>query len=135
MLNLGIKNTQPMMKYNLKEKIDNIISQLNNFSINISNYDVNNMIIIPKYNIRFTNTQGRSDLIVADENLTVMDMINKYLIKIGRDDLIVKEDKEYDFLYNSKKINTQYYNNKKIKEVLQPPNPTITAYMKKQVIA
>ena len=130
MLNLGLQYSNPMMKYNLKYQIDNIINQLNNISFNITNNNIPNMQNMnnfpdiysnsfsnEKYNILFCRHDGIKTLICYDGNCTIRDMINSYLIKIGRNDLIGKEDKEYDFCFNSKKINNNNIKNKKVSEV------------------
>ena len=70
-----------------------------------------------KYTIIFDRQDGLRTLIYYDGNCTIRDMINSYLIKIGRNDLIGKEDKEYDFCFNSKKINNNNIKNKKVSEV------------------
>ena len=132
MLNLGLQYSNPMMKYNLKYQIDNIINQLNNISFNITNNNIPNMQNMnnfpdiysnsfsndsKKYNIIFNRQDGLRTLIYYDGNCTIRDMINSYLIKIGRNDLIGKEDKEYDFCFNSKNINNNNIKNKKVSEV------------------
>ena len=130
MLNLGLQYSNPMMKYNLKYQIDNIINQLNNISFNITNNNIPNMQNMnnfpdiysnsfsnEKYNIVFFRHDGLRTLICYDGNCTIRDMINSYLIKIGRKDLIGKEDKEYGFHYNSKNINNDNIGDKKVSEV------------------
>ena len=132
MLNLGLQYSNAMMKYNLKYQIDNIINQLNNISFNITNNNIPNMQNMNnfpdiysnsfsndsvKYNILFFRQDGLKTLIYYDGNCTIRDMINSYLIKIGRNDLIGKEDKEYDFPFNAKNINNNNIKNKKVSEV------------------
>ena len=152
MLNLGLQHSNPMMKYNLKYQIDNIINQLNNISFNITNNNIPNMQNMnnfpdihsnsfsndsKKYNILFFRQDGSRTLICYDGNCTIRDMITKYLIKIGRNDLIGKEDKEYDFHYNSKNINNNNINNKKVSDVFingSGNTSTVTVFIKQNCI-
>ena len=133
MLNLGIQNTNPMMKYNLKEQIDNIINQLNNFSNNFTN---NNMMYIPNNSIKNFSFlfNGEPIGIVCDGNKTVKDLINKFLIRIGRNDLINNEDNHLTFLYNAAKINTNGIKTKKLVEIFKNCNSKINVIEKKRVI-
>ena len=148
MLNLGLQYSNPMMKYNLKYQIDNIINQLNSISFNITNNNIPNMQNMnnfpdmcgnsfsndsKKYNILFFRQDGLRTLICYDGNCTIRDMITKYLIKIGRNDLIGKEDKEYDFRFNSENINNNNIKNKKVSEVFINGSDSIsvTVFIKK----
>ena len=129
MLNLGIQYTNPMFKYDLKEQIDNIINQLNNISNNDINNNMMNMNEII-YNNSFHNINfiknGVSTLIICDGNITVGELINKYLIKIGRNDLINKEEIGLEFLFNAELINRFDKKNKKVDDLIKHTNADIT---------
>ena len=145
MLNLGIQNSNPMMKYNLKEQIDNIINQLTNFSNNITNNNMNTMNMnINNMNENIINNNSIKNFfflyrskpipIICDDNKTIEELINKFLIRIGRNDLINNEDNHLTFLYNAAKINTNGIKTKKLVENFKNCNSKIYVIETKRVI-
>ena len=113
MLNLGLQYTNPMMKNNLKEQIDNIINQLNSISNNFTNNNMMNMMYAPNMNENLNRSMknikfikdGIATVIVCDGSVTVGELINNYLIKIGRNDLVNREEDTLHFSYNAELIN------------------------------
>ncbi len=136
MLNLGIQNSNPIMKYNLKEQIDNIINQLTNFSNNITNNNMNTMNMnINNMNENIINNNSIKNFfflyrskpipIICDDNKTIEELINKFLIRIGRNDLINNEDNYLTFIYNATKINTNEIKYNKLYEYFKFKDSTI----------
>ena len=145
MLNLGKQNSNPMMNYNLKEQIDNIINQLNNFTNNFSN-NLMNFMYIPNiddnlsnnshsiHNVKFLLNNDVT-MIVCNGNMTIEDLINKFLIRIGRNDLIYKDTSdEFEFLYNGYRIDTRVIKNKNVDEIIKNVFGVITVIEKRQII-
>ena len=59
-------------------------------------------------------------------DITLDELIKMLLIKIGRNDLIGKEQMEFTFLYNATRLNTTENKSKKIFELFwNSPNPEI----------
>ena len=127
MLNLGLQYTNPMMKNNLKEQIDNIINQLNSISNNFTNNNMINMMYAPNMNENLNRSMknikfikdGISTVIVCDGSITVGELINNYLIKIGRNDLINREEDTLHFSYNAELINTYNIKKKKVGQLFK----------------
>ena len=132
LLNLGIPRSNNILNNNnLNQQIDNIIINLNSikstnpFSINQNmdminfqnmdeNAELNNNK--PKYNVKFTGS-GKITIICCDKDITLDELIKIFLIKIGRTDLIGKEEKEFSFIYNAKKLNKIENKSKKLFEI------------------
>ena len=104
------------MNMNMGMPLQNMM-QLNNFNINNPTTKI--------YNVCFNedfNKDGRTKvLVLANEGLTIKEMIDKYFIKSGR-----SRDKNYGFLYNSYKININDNMNKVGKFFKEPNNPNIS---------
>ena len=142
LLNIGIpRNNNIINNINLNQQIDNIINNLNNIklnnpinmnqNINVMNFqnmngnaEMNNNKI--KYNICFTSDLGLKTLIYCDMDITLDELIKMLLIKIGRNDLFDKEEKEFFFLYNGRIINNKEDKSKKLKKIFK--NPFATTY-------
>ena len=58
----------------------------------------------PKMNIDFKTTNNTRHVITVNYGTTIGQLLNKYLILIGRPDLIVNKSNEIVFLYNSYKL-------------------------------
>jgi len=111
LLNLGIKYSYITMKgYNLKDQADNIINQLNNIKFNFDEK------INPVYNIVF-NERGIKTTICWRGNITIEEMIKKYLNKKGID---LSELHEYKFFYNGKNLRGYEFKNKTVESVFTP---------------
>ena len=127
MLNLGLQYTNPMMKNNLKEQIDNIINQLNSISNNFTNNNMMNMMYAPNMNENLNRSMknikfikdGIITVIACDDSITVGELINNYLIKIGRNDLINREEDTLHFSYNAELINTYNIKKKKVGQLFK----------------
>ena len=122
LLNIGIPRSNNVLNnINLNQQIDNIIINLNSiksanpFSMNQNmnminfqnmneNAELNNNK--SKYNVTFVSNAGLKTLIVCDMDITLDELIKMFLIKIGRNDLIGKEQTEFIFYYNAKRLNT-----------------------------
>ena len=121
LLNLGISRSNNVLNnINLNQQIDNIIINLNSiksanpFSINQNmdminfqnmdeNAELNNNK--PKYNFYFISGSGLKTIIYCDIDIRLDELINMFLFKIGRNDLIGKEQKEFYFTYNNTNLN------------------------------
>ena len=57
-------------------------------------------------------------------DITLDELIKMLLIKIGRNDLFDKEEKEFFFLYNGHKINNKEDKSKKLKKIFENPFAT-----------
>ena len=146
-LNIGLLNNNMMnADYNIKNQIDDVICKLNFISMNINmNQDINKMII-PRtnensfiinnqeptyYNVAFRHASWNNTLIVCDGNMTVGEMIKKYLIKIGKTEFIDHDEEELRVLYNGGRINIGVEKSKKLSELFGfGINPVLTCYIK-----
>ena len=133
LLNIGIPRSNNILNnINLNQQIDNIIINLNSIKstnpfimnqnmnmINFQNMDKNAELNNNKkiYNFFFTSSSGLKTLIYCDIDITLDELIKMFLIKIGRNDLIGKEQKEFLFLYDGKTLNTIENKSKKIFEI------------------
>ena len=110
LLNLGTNYTNTTMKdYNLKNQADNIINQLNNIKINFDKK------INPVYNIIF-NERGSKTTICWRGNITIEEMLKKYLNKKGKD---LSQMHKYKFLYNGQNLNAYEFINKTVESVFR----------------
>ena len=137
LLNTGIqnnKNNNIANNMDLNQQIKNFISSLENIKMNIPNNMMQNMNLMnfpninenigifnnkPKYNVYFTNSSGLKTLIVCDQEETVDELIKKLLTKIGRNDLIGREEQEFKFIYNARRINVNKEKSKKLNEIFR----------------
>ena len=136
LLSTGIKNNKNnnniVNNMDLNQQINNFISSLENIKMNIPNNMMQNMNLMnfpninenigifnnkPKYNVYFTNSSGLKTLIVCDQEETVDELIKKLLTKIGRNDLIGREEQEFKFIYNARRINVNGEKSKKVNEI------------------
>ena len=133
LLNIGIPRSNNILNnINLNQQIDNIIINLNsikltnpfsmNQNMNMMNFkninenaELNNNK--PKYNVKFVSDLGKITLIVCDMDITLDELIKMLLIRIGRNELIGREQMEFVFLYNGHKINTMEKKSKKLNEI------------------
>ena len=134
LLNIGIPRSNNILNnINLNQQIDNIIINLNSIKstnpfsmnqnmnmINFQNMNINAELNNnkSKYNVTFVSNAGLKTLIVCDMDITLDELIKMFLIKIGRNDLIGKEQMEFTFLYNATRLNTIEDKSKKIFELL-----------------
>ena len=116
LLNLGINYTNTTLKdYNLKDQADTAINQLNKIKFNFEEK------INPVYNIVF-NERGLKTTICWRGNITIQEMLSKYLIKKS---LNLNEMNKYRFFYNSNNLNNNEYINKNVESVFTYPNAQI----------
>ena len=116
----------------MNQQIDNIMINLNsikptnpfsmNQNMNMINFqNMNENIELhnnkPKYNDRFTSDLGKITLILCDVDITLDEVIKIFYIRIGRNDLIGKEQKELTFRYNAKSLNIIENKSKKLNEI------------------
>ena len=145
LLSTGIQNNKNnnniVNNMDLNQQINNFISSLENIKMNIPNNMMQNMNLMnfpninenigifnnkPKYNVYFTNSSGLKTLIVCDQEETVDELIKKLLTKIGRNDLIGREEQEFKFIYDAKRINVNKEKSKKVNEIFSfSPCPEI----------
>ncbi len=123
LLSTGIqnnKNNNIANNMDLNQQINNFISSLENIKMNIPNNMMQNMNLMnfpninenigifnnkPKYNVTFTYSSGLKTLIVCDQEETIDELIKKLLTRIGRNDLIGREEQEFKFVYDAQIIN------------------------------
>ena len=133
LLNIGIPRSNNILNnINLNQQIDNIIINLNSIKstnpfsmnqnmnmINFQNMNINAEVNNnkPKYNVTFVSDFGKITLIFCDMDITLDELIKMLLIRIGRNDLIGREQMEFVFLYNGNKINTMEKKSKKLNEI------------------
>ena len=135
LLNTGIqnnKNNNIANNMDLNQQINNFISSLENIKMNIPNNMMQNMNLMnfpninenigifnnkPKYNVGFTFSNGLKTLIVCDQEETVDELIKKLLTRIGRNDLIGREEQEFKFIYNARRINVNEERSKGVNEI------------------
>ena len=128
LLNLRGDNNNIICNNNIKEQINNSISELNKISLNINGNNmnpqfniVNNSFNNHKYNVVIKEDNGNSKVFVCEDNTTVEEVIKRYLIEIGRIDLINRDEKEFLFRgYRGKldiRINTSEKKSKTISEI------------------
>ena len=60
-----------------------------------------------KCNVAFKTTQGTSQILQLDPDITIGSAITKYLLRVGRDDLINISDDRIAFLFNTKRYTTK----------------------------
>ena len=100
--------------------MNNLMNQMNNF-MNMGNlFNLNeNVDPMPEIKNKMLqvifegNNLGRINVCV-DKNNTINELINSYLLKIGKNDLINNYEKKFSFFYNGKNLLAQ--KNKKIGE-------------------
>ena len=56
-------------------------------------------------------------IICADQNITVDELIKKFLTRIGRNDLFDRDWEEFRFIYNALEINTREEKLKKLHQI------------------
>ena len=133
LLNLTTINNNIIFDNNIKDKINNTISKLNQISFNINNNNMNQQLNIMnnpfnnnsfnkhKYNVIIEEEYGTKIPVVCDDNNTVDEVIKKYLTKIGRNDLFDRDEKELTFWgykgYFRTRINTQEIKSKTLSEI------------------
>ena len=142
LLNTGIQNNNNIANnLDLYQQINNFISSLENIKMNIPNNMMQNMNLMnfpninenigifnykPKYNVTFTYSSGLKTLIVCDQEETVDELIKKLLTRIGRNDLIGREEQEFKFIYDARRINVNDEKSKKANEIFRfSPCPEI----------
>ena len=115
MLNIGTKpNNNISNNFVIKRQIDNIINDLKKISMSIPVDNIIqeiNLISFPKendqlnsiykYNVVFEMDNGITKIICADQNITVDELIKKFLTRIGRNDLFDRDREEFRFIYNA----------------------------------
>ena len=131
MLNIGTKpNNNISNNFVIKQQIDNIINDLKKISMSIPVDNINqeiNLISFPKendqlnsiykYNVVFEMDNGITKIICADQNITVDELIKKFLTRIGRNDLFDRDGEEFRFIYNALEINTREEKLKKLHQI------------------
>ena len=131
MLNIGTKpNNNISNNFVIKRQIDNIINDLKKISMSIpvDNIDQEmNLISFPKendqinsifkYNAVFEMDNGAKSIICVGQNITVDELIKKFLTKIGRNDLFDRDTEEFRFIYNASVINTREEKLKKLNQI------------------
>ena len=131
MLNIGTKpNNNISNNFVIKQQIDNIINDLKKISMSIpvDNIDQEmNLISFPKendqinsifkYNVVFEMDNGVKSIICVDQNITVDELIKKFLTRIGRNDLFDRDREEFRFIYNALEINTREEKLKKLHQI------------------
>ena len=133
LLNIGIPRSNNILNnINLNQQIDNIIINLNsikltnpfsmNQNMNMMNFkninenaELNNNK--PKYHVKFVSDLGKITLILCDVDITLDEVIKMFYIRIGRNDLIGKKQKELRFRYNAKSLNIIKNKSKKLNEI------------------
>ena len=131
MLNIGTKpNNNISNNFVIKQQIDNIINDLKKISMSIPVDNINqeiNLISFPKendqlnsvykYNVVFEMDNGITKIICVDQNITVDELIKKFLTRIGRNDLFDRDTEEFRFIYNASVINTREEKLKKVNQI------------------
>ena len=128
LLNLRRDDNNIICNNIIKEQINNSISELNKISLNINGNNmnpqfnmVNNSFNNHIYNVVIKEDIGTSKVFVCEDNTTVEEIIKRYLIEIGRIDLINRDEKEFLFRgYRGNldiRINTSEKKSKTISEI------------------
>ena len=109
--------------------MNNLMNQMNNF-MNMGNiFNLNeNVNPIPEnkkemLNVIFKRCNLDSINVYIEKNKTINELINSYLIKIGKNDLINNYEDKMNIIYNGENIITQ--KNKKIEEIFKTFSPWI----------
>ena len=128
LLNLRRDDNNIICNNIIKEQINNSISELNKISLNINGNNmnpqfniVNNSFNNHKYNVVIKEDNGNSKVFVCEDNTTVEELIKRYLIEIGRINLINRDEEEFLFRgYRGNldiRINTSEKKSKTISEI------------------
>ena len=64
----------------------------------------NNMSSEPKINITFNNTQGTTNTMAVNYEITIDTLLRMYFIKVGRPEMISDKSNKICFLYNGLKL-------------------------------
>ena len=111
--NMYNKNWQELIElllqtdYNKRPNTDEIIIKVRNIDKNIVKKTIN---ILFEYN-------GENKSLSCELDMKVEEMINKFLIKIGKEKYIGKDINEFFFFYNGIIINKEKFRNQSIKEL------------------
>ena len=75
-------------------------------------------------------------IICADQNITVDELIKKFLTRIGRNDLFDRDTEEFRFIYNASVINTREEKLKKLNQIFNnSPTQRIRCLIRHNIIA
>ena len=77
----------------------------------------NNMSSEPKINITFNHTQGTTNTMAVNYEITIDTLIRMYYIKVGRPELISNKFNEICFLYNATKL--KLGDERKVKDIFK----------------
>ena len=121
-------NHNHIIKEQINNSINNSIEELNKITLNINCNNmnpqinmVNNSFNNHKYNVVIKEDNGNSKVFVCEDNTTVEEVIKRYLIEIGRIDLINRDEEEFLFRgYRGNldiRINTSEKKSKTISEI------------------
>ena len=114
---------QNQMNYSYNSQTNQMSTYMNMMETNANTMNLNNNnIIISKeknidliHNIKFIDINGKFIIIQSfDKNKTINELINSYLIKIGRNVHVNNYDNYYNFIFNVTLLNA--IKSKKIKE-------------------
>ena len=143
-INIGMQMPNiEMDNFNLKKEIQNLENQLKNIKMQINNKNqMNNNIIMKinndnnKYiNVIFKNTIGVVVPMALDSEITVSEMLKKYLKKINRAKLINSKNKSKDikFLFNASILS--FDDEKKIGQIFEyNTNPSVIVHESKIMV-
>ena len=130
--NIQILSTNLMMPVNMNNMIEKKIPYfpLNNMEMGMANNDIENnkmsnneYIIGPIYSIRFVENNGNTTIVILENENTINEMLESYLQKKGKVEIIGKNNKIY-FMYCGKRL--YFGDNTKMKEIFRyGPNPRI----------
>ena len=106
-----LNNPIPNQFNNQMNNMENFMNMMNmnqmNFNLNMNNNNLNledKNEQITYCNILFNNSNTRT-LISMDINKTINELLNEYLKRINKIDLIDNYDNKFSFIYNANKLN------------------------------
>ena len=113
--------------------VDNIDQEMNLISFPKENDQINSIF---KYNVVFEMDNGVKSIICVDQNITVDELIKKFLTRIGRNDLFDRDTEEFRFIYNASVINTREEKLKKLNQIFNnSPTQRIRCLIRHDIIA
>ena len=96
MAELGIENNANIVIVNTKDS-----------KISLKKESLKNSENGLKCNVAFKTAQGTSQILQLDPDITIGSAITKYLLRVGRDDLIKISEDRIAFLFNAKRYTTK----------------------------
>ena len=134
--NSGVKKGLDSLVKNLKEISDDIADIPSDLNVPINAYQKEKETNFSKdgtkkYYVNFeTSNKDIEKLIVCSPNITLDELIKKFLIEIGRKELFDIEEKKMLFYYNGERINNKEKKSNEISEIFKKiDNPLILVFL------